>query len=432
MNVLASLQGRKNNGPCFTRNIDEIQQIERAKPTFISQSDMEQLMNMRIDEFEKENKKNKKQTTTNLNDVIDTETRTRNLDWTSILDSYVERSNPYCVFIYERHYFTVRQTILNRSLFFMSAEAHCKFDTCTCRYKATIKENGKLEIDYSGTILHRNNEIHSRPQRGSRREELQKYTRLGATPGAVRLQLIKSMSPANKEAGNRNAAGSSPSVIRKIASEANVKLRRDKDLDQSLHKIKDEQAKKISPGEQVPGYLQEINTDPLRLIFFTAGGISVYHQFASSMPLSWDATGGIVVNHNKRIFYYELTMSNLIKGGPSLPISAMISASHGTMDIVHWMNSFIEKYKRAYGFKDVFPKPPVIHSDRALVFLLAGIQVFNHDETMDRYIERCWRIVQGAATKRDLEITVIHVCLGHFMKNVKINASKDLTKKQVK
>ncbi|CAF4590008.1 unnamed protein product, partial [Rotaria magnacalcarata] len=76
------------------------------------------------------------------------------------------------------------------------------------------------------------------------------------------------------------------------------------------------------------------------------------------------------------------------------------------------------------------PKPPVIHSDRALVFLLAGIQVFNGDETMDRYIERCWRIIQRVATKRDLEITVVHSCLGHFMKNVKVNASKILGKKQ--
>jgi hypothetical protein len=150
------------------------------------------------------------------------------------------------------------------------------------------------------------------------------------------------------------------------------------------------------------------------------------------MPLSWDATGGIIINHKKKIFYYELTMSNPIKGGPSLPITVMLSQSHGTMDIVHWINCFIEKYKRAYGFSNPFPKPPIIHSDRALVFLLAGIQVFNNDETMDRYIERCWRIVKRTATKRDLELTVVHACLGHFMKNVRIYAAKDLGKKQVK
>ncbi|CAF4428677.1 unnamed protein product, partial [Rotaria magnacalcarata] len=35
---------------------------------------------------------------------------------------------------------------------------------------------------------------------------------------------------------------------------------------------------------------------------------------------------------------------------------------------------------------------------------------------MDRYIERCWRILQRTATKRDLEITIVHGCLGHSMK----------------
>lgn len=125
-------------------------------------------------------------------------------------------------------------------------------------------------------------------------------------------------------------------------------------------------------------------------------------------------------------------MSNVRKGRPSLPITSMLSESHGTMDIVHWMNCFIEKYKQAYDFSNPFRKTPIVHSDRALVFLLAGIQIFNNDETMDPYIERCWRIVQRTASKRDLEITVIHACLGHFMKNVKRNASKDLAKKQVK
>jgi uncharacterized protein YbgA (DUF1722 family) len=101
------------------------------------------------------------------------------------------------------------------------------------------------------------------------------------------------------------------------------------------------------------------------------------------------------------------------------------------MDIVHWMNCFRQKYKQVYGFSNPLPKPPVIHSDRALVFLIAGIQFFNNDETLNNYVERCWRIVQRTATKRDLELTVVHSCLGHFMKNVKKHASKDLKKKQV-
>ncbi len=427
------MQRRINDTSTFIKDISEIQEIERKNAIVVSQSDMEKLKKFHKDELEKKTNNKKKNTTTNLHDIADAETRKRNLDWTLILDRYVTQSNDYCVFLYERHHFTIRPTIGNTSQFFMSADAHCKFTTCTCRLHAILKENGELKINYSGKeINHDSGETHARPIRGERREELQRFTALGSSPGAVRLQQLRLLSPANKEAGNRNVAGATASVIRKISSEGNVKLRRDDDVVKSLHQIKIEQANKIFPGEQMPGYLQEISTDPLRLIFFTAGGLAIYHQFASSMPLSWDATGDIVINRGKKVFYYELTMSNLIKGGPSLPIAVMISESHGTMDIVHWMNCFIEKYKIAFGFSNPFPKPPVIHSDRATVFLLGGIQIFNKDETMNCYIERCWRIVKQKATKRDLEITVVHACLGHFMKNVKNNAFKDLTKKQVK
>ena len=192
-----------------------------------------------------------------------------------------------------------------------------------------------MKIDYNGTIAHLTNVTHARHVRGTRRKQLQKFTSLGATPGSLRRQQLKSIPTANKEAGNRNNVGSSPSVIRKISSEGNVKYRNDTDLDRSLRELKVELEKKLFPAEQVPGYLQEISVDPLRLVCFTAGGVAAYHKFASTMPLSWDATGGIVINRGKRIYYYELTMSNINKGGPALPITVMFSASHGTMDIVH-------------------------------------------------------------------------------------------------
>ena len=428
--MLTYLQRQDDKSSIFTYDVHEIQRIERTKAVVVPQNHMDMLKKFREDYLLQ--RKTKKNTTIEIDNDLNVEDRKRNLEWTLILDTYVKYSNGYCVFVYERHHFTVRANIGNANQFFMSANAHCKLDSFACQLYANLSENGRLKIDYAGKIIHKKGEIHARPIRGSRREELQQFTMIGATPGALHLQKLKSMSAANKEAGNRNAVGSSRSVIRKISSEANVKLRRDDDLGRSLRELKIEQAKKIFPCEVIPGYLQEISTDPLRLICFTAGDVAVYHDFASSMPLSWDATGGIIINHNKRIFYYELTMSNLQKGGSSLPITIMLSASRGTMHIVHWMNCFIKKYKQVYGFSNVFQKPPIIHCDRAPVFLLASIQVFNGDEIMDRYIERCWRIIQRTATKRDLEITVVHACLGHFMKNVKQNASKVLGKEQVR
>jgi hypothetical protein len=426
--VLRFLQRRNSNAPMFTCDIEKIQEIEEKNPAIISQTEMNTLKRLHQEQIDK--KKNKK-LPKDVQDGINDEQRERNLQWTVIFDSYIQYSNDYCVFIYERHNFTKRTTLGNNHQFLMSVDAHCKFNTCNCRFHAILSENGKLKIHYDGNIAHQTDETHAKPVRNIRREQLQQFTNLGATPGSLHLQQLKSMSTANKEAGNRNNVGSSPSVIRKISSEGNAKLQRATDLDKSLRELKAELAKKIFPEEQVPGYLQEISMDPLRLVCFTAGGIATYHKFASTMPLSWDATGGIVINRHKRIYYYELTMSNIKKKGPSFPITVMLSDSHGTMDVVHWMHCFIERYKQVYGFANPFPKPPIIHSDRALVFLIAGIQIFNNDETMDRYIERCWRIVQRTATKRDIELTVVHACLGHFMKNVKRNASKDLSKKQV-
>lgn len=439
--LLNFLQRQTTDSPFFTFDIDEIQKVEIEKSIIISQADMDKLINVRerersnkIDGNEEKKDSAHRQSIDSHDSDYSTEfnKQKRNLEWTVVMDHYVKQSNDYCVFAYDRHYFGIGKKEKKHDEFFMSIRAHCIFSTCSCKFEATICRNGKLKIDYHGEIRHLIGELHARPHRGSRREQLQKFSALGASPNALQFEQFKLMTENNKKAGNRNVIGSSPSVIRKIASEGNVKLRRDQNTIESLQKIKEEQAKVIFPVEQTPGYLQEINTDPLRLICFTAGGLAVYHRYALTMPLSWDATGGIVINHRKKIFYYELTMSNLIPGGPSFPITVMLSDSHGTADIVHWMNSFKEKYKEAYGFKDKFPKPAVIHSDRALVFLLAGIQIFNYDETMDRYIEKCWRIIQGTANEHDLEITVVHACLGHFMKNVKRNTCKILEKKQVK
>ena len=86
-------------------------------------------------------------------------------------------SNDCCVFVYERHQFTVRANIGNTNQFFMRANAHCKFDSCTCQLYANLSENGRLKIDYVGKIIHK---IHARPIRGSRREELQQLTMIGA------------------------------------------------------------------------------------------------------------------------------------------------------------------------------------------------------------------------------------------------------------
>ncbi|CAF5209168.1 unnamed protein product, partial [Rotaria magnacalcarata] len=245
-NVLTYLNDQNANSLDFTFDVNEIQQIERNKASIISQSDMDKLKKLQQGQHKKQHQKNQKNKITT---AVATDDDNNN--------EYVWHSNEYCVFTYDRHHFTTRTTIGMTNQFFMSVDVHCKFSTCTCKFHAALTENGRLGINYLGRIVYKAGEIHARPIRGSRREELQQFTTLGATPGVLYLQQLKSISTANKKAGNRNAVGSNRSVLRKISSEANSKLRRDDDLDKSLRELKIEQAKKVFPGEVIPGYLQE-------------------------------------------------------------------------------------------------------------------------------------------------------------------------------
>ena len=64
--------------------------------------------------------------------------------------------------------------------------------------------------------------------------------------------------------------------------------------------------------------------------------------------------------------------------------------------------------------KDAFPRPAVILSDRAQIFLQAALRVLNNENYQD-FLARAYRIVANAAGPDDLLKTNIHACLSHFM-----------------
>lgn len=64
--------------------------------------------------------------------------------------------------------------------------------------------------------------------------------------------------------------------------------------------------------------------------------------------------------------------------------------------------------------KDAFPRPALILSDRAQVFLQASLNVFNK-ENYAEFLARAYRIVTNSAIRNDLSKTNIHACLSHFM-----------------
>ncbi len=61
-----------------------------------------------------------------------------------------------------------------------------------------------------------------------------------------------------------------------------------------------------------------------------------------------------------------------------------------------------------------FPRPKLILSDRAQVFLCAALKVWNN-EKMNQFLDRSYRIVNGDATDEDLRLTNIHACMAHVL-----------------
>ncbi|CAF4730871.1 unnamed protein product, partial [Rotaria sp. Silwood2] len=61
-----------------------------------------------------------------------------------------------------------------------------------------------------------------------------------------------------------------------------------------------------------------------------------------------------------------------------------------------------------------FPQPQIVLSDRAQVFLIASLRIWNN-ETMNDFLNRAYRIITSNATDSDLQKTNIHACLAHVL-----------------
>jgi hypothetical protein len=366
----------------------------------------------------------------------------RDTGWINVFNKYISKVNDTCVFMYKDHHYSTSKSIKTPGVkqFVISTDAKCNFSGCTCSFHAIIYGNAELIITFKGHISHSPSEQHARPIRGDNRALIAEKLTSGSTPDQLRLEKLGELTQNNRTFGNLNLVGSSPHVFRKIRSEAKTSLMLDRDLSASLEKIKVAQSEEINPGKTIPGYLQTITICPLRLVLFTEGGLVLWKEVGSHVPVSWDATGGIVINKGKRIYYYELTIGNISTrsittkdlSGPSFPVTSMISNTHTTIDLVHWLQEFETAYRKLYGYNAPFPKPPIVHSDGALVFQMAALRFFNGDLTISTYLKRCWSIINKVATREDFKKTLAHSCLAHFVKGLKYQAAKYYSKTKVR
>jgi hypothetical protein len=235
------------------------------------------------------------------------------------------------------------------------------------------------------------------------------------------------MTLAELQSGKRDKVGSSCEVFRKISSEANREQLPHKDLVPSLM-ILDEEIQKATGQEKViTGYIQRLIAKPFSVSLFTEEGVRIYHHVASTQTLYLDATGTVVSlrgtdYQTKTCLYYALVVDHPVKGQSPVAVAELISTEHSVIAISHFLDDFRRHEGILYGYKNaVSPKHIVI--DRSLVLLMSFLKVYNY-ETLQDYLNRCFRILYDCASKDDINKIFIFACISHVMKSAKYHMKK--------
>ncbi|CAF1488393.1 unnamed protein product, partial [Adineta steineri] len=348
-----------------------------------------------------------------------------------ILLPYIKRFNGYCALCVRNCTFGVTTDDHNQLLRCM---LYCKGrPACPFSCSIIIKNNGV------GTIVVTNREVFhlrgkkiARPIRAPVRDSIKKQFANGATVFRVYQEKLQGRSLAERNANNYDNSGKSRSIIRKIKSESVIESLLAQDVDQSVYKLCKQYQGEVNIDGKVKGAIQQISKYPCQIIVYTESSIRLFDRLIrlKNAVLSWDATGGVLQekSDSPRLLYYELSMTlpGLVTEDTIVPITFMISDAHALINVIHWMQRFKFSHSQIFVGKP-FPRPRVVLSDRAQVFLLAALQIWN-DESMHEFLHRAYRIVTDKATDYDLQLTVIHACLAHVLIDTRKTINKFIDK----
>ncbi|CAF3296364.1 unnamed protein product, partial [Rotaria socialis] len=317
-------------------------------------------------------------------------------------------------------------------------------------------------------IFHHVGERIGRHIRGSRRQAIIDKFKSGASVYRLHSQYHEQRSKNEKKGFNYDSTGKSKKVFKKIKAEATVESLLSPDVTLGILQLHDKLADEINNDGIITGALQVVQFRPFCTVAFTEASIRLYDAIVShpETVLSWDATGGIIKNtalNSRQCLYYELTVShpNVVNEDTLIPLTFMLSESQTLLTITNWLTTFKESYKKVssvrtyiessilriplrskmtilqfswFSFitfqifphkKDSFPRPAVILSDRAQIFLQAALRIYN-DENYQQFLARAYRIVTNQAIQDDLFKTIIHACLSHFMFDMRKRINKYL------
>lgn len=181
-----------------------------------------------------------------------------------------------------------------------------------------------------------------------------------------------------------------------------------------------EHMKTDTKGKTIPGFIQWVGCSPVFVFYWSEQGIRIWHDLCRKDVSVIDATGRVVrrAPNGKKYLFYELSIRSPIEGKSPIPIMSMISTVHSATFIKFWIAEFRRCEKVIFGHSNM-AVPCQIKMDRAMVFIIAILEEFNH-ETLKEFLDRSWRIVRGEARDTDLEKkTVPHACASHVMNDVK-------------
>ena len=218
---------------------------------------------------------------------------------------------------------------------------------------------------------------------------------------------------------------------KKNSSEGRQQGRANKYMFDSLEKIKLDLEEGAAEVTKIKGFIQKIGFSPVFVYYFSENGIRLWHGLAQRQPGFLDATGSVVKKNKtsgKKFLYYELCVQNPSAGNTSIPIAAMITEQQNAPQITDFINCFQHAEKLIYGHSSVC-QPIQINIDFSMALLTSVLKAVNV-ETLEDYLNRCWRILNGSASSVDFKKTTVHICLAHIMNNMK-RKIKDVQKKNL-
>ena len=341
--------------------------------------------------------------------------------WQSVFIDGLKKSNSMCVFCFRYH--SVCTSAMHRSNRVFYARGYCSVPECPVKFTLEMYVEVKVHVYYSGSIKHPLCGQWARPIRGLERNKLQQQFAHGRKPFSVYVEKLNMKTGSELLAGNYDSIGKSSHVLRKISSEGVHSKQLDPDVYQSLLKLQASVTDSVASRYGIKTFVQSVSIAPIILHLWTENGVRLYHQLACCNALFLDATGSVVrkIPNCKRILYYEMSVHNPTGSGCSIPVAAMLASDHTVSSISNFLQIFRDAEKRIFGFRS-FVTPVVVKIDFSMALISSILMVYNRQD-MHEYLQWSWETVHDGSTARRGQ-TVVHVCLAHFIKCVKLQCQK--------